>query len=62
MTNIDYWFLHKLKRINDVSVEIEKFTLDTLPDLLLKEAKTMGFSDLQIANKVAKSFLSFLFS
>ena len=52
-TKIDRWFLDKLMRIHETSVELESYhSLETLPDLLLLQAKQQGFSDFQIARLV----------
>ena len=47
-TGIDRWFLYKIQQICEVEKEIAKYSLDTIPTELLKEAKKNGFSDLQI--------------
>ncbi|TRO43472.1 carbamoyl-phosphate synthase large subunit [Candidatus Bathyarchaeota archaeon] len=49
LTNIDPWFIHKIKNIVNMEEEIKKNNIDTIPDNLLKEAKTLGFSDTQLA-------------
>ena len=48
-TGIDRWFLYEIQKIVLVEKEIVKYKLDTLPQELLREAKTLGFSDIQIA-------------
>jgi carbamoyl-phosphate synthase large subunit len=48
-TGIDRWFLYEIQKICLVEKEIVKYKLDTLPVDLLREAKTLGFSDVQIA-------------
>jgi carbamoyl-phosphate synthase large subunit len=55
MTQIDYWFLHKLKRMANVSDELEKFELSGVPLALMDEAKKTGFSDSQIAARVGST-------
>lgn len=45
---IDRWFLYEIQKICQVEKEIEKYKLDTLPEELLRRAKTHGFSDEQI--------------
>lgn len=45
---IDRWFLYEIQKIVDLEKEIAKYRLNTLPTDLLREAKKMGFSDLQI--------------
>ena len=47
-TGIDRWFIYQIQKICNCEKEIAKHDLKTLPDHLLKEAKTLGFSDEQI--------------
>jgi carbamoyl-phosphate synthase large subunit len=47
-TGIDRWFLYQIQQICHIEKEIAQYSLDTIPDALLKEAKKNGFSDLQI--------------
>jgi len=50
LTQIDRWFLEKLKNIHDLEQELLRINrLDKIPDELLLEAKQTGFSDFQIA-------------
>lgn len=48
-TRIDRWFIYQIQQLCNMEKEIAKYTLDTIPDHLLKEAKKNGFSDAQIA-------------
>jgi carbamoyl-phosphate synthase large subunit len=48
-TGIDRWFLYEIQKICLLEKEIVKYKLETLPVELLREAKTLGFSDVQIA-------------
>jgi len=48
-TGIDRWFLYEIQKICVAEKEIRKYKMDTLPIELLREAKTLGFSDIQIA-------------
>ncbi|TAG10847.1 MAG: carbamoyl-phosphate synthase large subunit [Sphingobacteriia bacterium] len=48
-TRIDRWFIYQIQEICLLEKEIAKFNLDTLPQQLLKDAKKMGFGDLQIS-------------
>ena len=48
-TGIDRWFLYEIQKICNAEKEIKKYKLETLPVELLREAKTLGFSDAQIA-------------
>jgi carbamoyl-phosphate synthase large subunit len=45
---IDRWFLYEIQKICNMEKELTKYKLDTLPLSLLREAKQLGFSDLQI--------------
>jgi carbamoyl-phosphate synthase large subunit len=45
---IDRWFLYEIQKICNMEKELAKYKLDTLPLSLLREAKQLGFSDLQI--------------
>ncbi len=47
-TGIDRWFIYQIQKICNCEKEISKYDLKTLPDALLTEAKTLGFSDEQI--------------
>src|SRR6187397_807785 len=48
-TLIDRWFIYQIQEIVRIEKEVAHHTLDSLPELLLKEAKQNGFSDEQIA-------------
>lgn len=49
LTNIDKWFLYKLKNILDVASSLEKYAGGICPKGILLEAKRAGFSDYQVA-------------
>lgn len=49
-TGIDRWFIYQIQQICVMEKEIAKYSLDTIPEDLLKEAKKNGFGDTQIAN------------
>jgi carbamoyl-phosphate synthase large subunit len=49
MTSIDPWFLHQLKEINEMQLEVEKHPMESVPTEVLREAKRMGFSDGRLA-------------
>ena len=49
LTNVNPWFLYKIKNIIDLEKEIVNQNLDSISPLVIKEAKEKGFSDLQIA-------------
>jgi carbamoyl-phosphate synthase large subunit len=48
-TGIDRWFLYQIQKICDLEKEVGNYTIETLPEDLLKDAKKNGFSDEQIA-------------
>ena len=48
-TGIDRWFIYQIQHICTLEKEISKYNLDTLSTATLKEAKKLGFSDMQIA-------------
>ena len=54
-TDIDMWYLYKLKRITDMSSILGGSALDTLPATTLLQAKKSGFSDRQIGARVGSS-------
>ena len=45
---IDRWFIYEIQKICNLEVEIRKYKMSSLPIDLLREAKTMGFSDEQL--------------
>ena len=52
LTQIDHWFLHKLKHIIDVDEQLKTCNINTLDKNLLRTAKVYGFTDFQIARAV----------
>lgn len=53
LTKIDKWFLHKLHNIIDTAKEMEQYDeVEKLPEALVRQAKSQGFSDFQIARSV----------
>jgi carbamoyl-phosphate synthase large subunit len=48
-TRIDRWFLYQIQSLCNIEKEIAKYSLDTIPEELLKDAKKNGFGDAQIA-------------
>lgn len=50
ITQIDPFFIKKLKNIDDISTRIKSLTLDTLTKDMLYECKKYGFGDSYIAN------------
>lgn len=58
LTNIDKWFLYKLKHIIDTAAELQNFNeINDILLPLLRLAKEQGFSDFQIAREVRKDNL-----
>ncbi len=49
LTRIDPWFLHRMKDLVEMEKRLRSYSLKSLPDELLLEAKKKGFSDKQIA-------------
>ena len=50
ITGIDPWFLHQIHKLVDIRTKLSKERLEDLSDDQLQEAKTLGFSDTQIAH------------
>ena len=56
LTNIDKWFLSKLKNIINFHVILQQCNnVDSLSKFILEKAKQFGFSDKQIAKLVQSS-------
>ncbi len=51
-TKIDKWFLAQIEELIGLEREIEKYTLDTIPPELMREAKEKGYADRQIAHLI----------
>ncbi|MBZ5515532.1 MAG: carbamoyl-phosphate synthase large subunit, partial [Acidobacteriia bacterium] len=49
ITRIDPWFLNQVQQIVEMQGELKRFTLETVPTPVLREAKRFGFADLQLA-------------
>jgi len=49
LTRIDRWYLEQMLDLTNTEKEIRRFTLDTLPEVLMRSAKKKGYSDYQIA-------------
>jgi len=47
---IDRWFIYEIQKIVNLEKEIAKYKLATIPLELLRQAKTMGFSDEQLCH------------
>ncbi|MEM8564997.1 MAG: carbamoyl-phosphate synthase large subunit [Bacteroidota bacterium] len=50
LTKIDKWFLNQIEELILLEGEIEKHTIDTLPDSLLRKAKEKGYADRQLGH------------
>ncbi|WAM32481.1 carbamoyl-phosphate synthase (glutamine-hydrolyzing) large subunit [Caldicellulosiruptor naganoensis] len=50
LSKIDLFFIQKFKNIVEMSKQLKKYDLDSLPYDLLKKAKKLGFGDSYIAN------------
>jgi carbamoyl-phosphate synthase large subunit len=48
-TGIDPWFLRQLEDLATMSAELARYTMETVPHELLRQAKRNGFSDGQLA-------------
>ena len=50
ITKIDMWFLKQYEELHHLEKKISAYTVDTLPQELMLEAKQKGFADRQIAH------------
>lgn len=50
ITRIDPWFLNQINELVALERQIEKFTIETIDEGLIREAKEKGFADRQIAH------------
>ena len=48
-TGIDRWFVYQIQQICKIEKELAKYSIDNLPEKLLREAKVNGFADVQIS-------------
>lgn len=58
MTKIDKWFLKKLKGLSDFGKYLGTFTTSSIPHGVIRQAKQLGFSDLQLAKFWSSNELS----
>ena len=49
-SKIDPWFTNQMREIVEMEEKVVKYKLSDIPDGLLREAKGLGFSDVQIAH------------
>ncbi|KAI4165542.1 MAG: hypothetical protein LQ342_000955 [Letrouitia transgressa] len=50
MTQIDRWFLRKLKGLSDFAKQMSSYNSTSVPSGMIRKAKELGFSDQQLAN------------
>jgi carbamoyl-phosphate synthase/aspartate carbamoyltransferase len=50
LTNIDKWFLSRLKGLSDFGKSMSTFNATSVPVPMIRQAKQLGFSDRQLAN------------
>ena len=50
LTNIDKWFLSRLKGLSDFGKSMSAFNATTVPVPMIRQAKQLGFCDRQLAN------------
>lgn len=48
-TRIDRWFIYQIQKLCNIEKEIARYSIETIPEDLLREAKSNGFGDAQIA-------------
>ena len=49
LSNVNPWFLYKIKNVVEIGKQLKKYKLQKIPTRLFREAKQKGFSDNQIA-------------
>ncbi|PWV53698.1 carbamoyl-phosphate synthase large subunit [Chitinophaga sp. S165] len=50
MTYIDKWFLNQINDIVNMEKQLQEHDLESVPELMLRDAKKMGFSDMQLVH------------
>ncbi len=50
LTKIDYWYLRQMEELVALELEIENYSIQTITEELLMEAKMKGYADRQIAH------------
>ncbi|MBS7649795.1 carbamoyl-phosphate synthase large subunit [Candidatus Bathyarchaeota archaeon] len=50
LTKIDPWYIDRIRNIVNMEETIKKYTIANIPEDVLKKAKTLGFSDRQLAH------------
>ena len=56
LSKIDIWFLHQLREIYEMEVELKQQKLESLDPEKLRRAKKYGFSDVQLAHILGSDF------
>ncbi|MBU0502397.1 MAG: carbamoyl-phosphate synthase large subunit, partial [Candidatus Margulisbacteria bacterium] len=51
-SKVDPWFINQMRELTDMEEKVAKHDLVSIPDKLLREAKGLGFSDIQIAHLI----------
>jgi len=49
LTKIDPWFLRQIRRLIEFEREVSQYDLDSIPEDRMREAKRLGYSDVQLA-------------
>jgi carbamoyl-phosphate synthase large subunit len=50
LTKIDPWFLNQIEELDQLEREIGKYSINNIPEDILREAKVKGYADRQIAH------------
>ncbi len=50
LTKIDPWFLHQIEELILLEKEIEKYSIDDIPEKLMRKAKEKGYADRQLGH------------
>jgi carbamoyl-phosphate synthase/aspartate carbamoyltransferase len=58
LTNIDKWFLSRLKGLSDFGKSMSTFNATTVPINMIRQAKQLGFSDRQLAKFLSSNELA----
>ncbi|KAJ5557320.1 Carbamoyl-phosphate synthase large subunit [Penicillium frequentans] len=58
LTNIDKWFLTRLKGLSDFGKSMSTFNATSVPVPMIRQAKQLGFSDAQLANFLGSNELA----
>ncbi|THC97922.1 hypothetical protein EYZ11_002620 [Aspergillus tanneri] len=58
LTQIDKWFLSRLKGLSDFGKRMANYNATTVPKPLIRQAKQLGFSDRQLATFLSSNELS----